>query len=94
MVTIVNLNMKVIIVKIITITVIIIIINHHKLFYIKTIVAFIIGKSYSRHEKSVKNYVRFDNKHSIISHLSYQCYKNMLMKINLLLVRFAPVNIG
>ena len=82
MVTIVNINVKVII-KIITIIVIIIIINHHyKLFYIVIIVAIIIGKSYSLQEKSVKNYVKFDNKyfsplrqHSIISHLSYQCFK-------------------
>ena len=46
------------------------------------IVAIIIGKLYSHQEKGVKNYVRVDNKyfsplqqHSIISHLSYQCYK-------------------
>ena len=43
---------------------------------------------------------RVDNKyfsplkqHSLISHLSYQCYKNMSIKINLHSVRFVSVNI-
>ena len=30
----------------------------------------------------------------LISHLSYQCYKNISIKINLLSVRFVSVNIG
>ena len=76
---------------VVIIIIIIIIINHHKLFYLVIIVAIIIGKLYSRQEKGVKNYVRVDNKyfsllkqHTIISHLSYQCYKNISMKIILL----------
>ena len=76
--------------KIITIIVIIIIIITNY-FYIVIIVAIIIGKLYSHQEKDVKNYVRVDNnyfsplkQHSIISHLSYQCYNNISIKINLL----------
>ena len=70
------------IIVIIIIIIIIIINHHHKYFYMVIIVAIIIGKLYSHQEKGVKNYVRVDNKyfsplkqHSIISHLSYHCYK-------------------
>ena len=79
--------------KIITIIVIIIIIinHHHKLFNIVIVVAIIIAKLYSHQEKGVKNFVRVDDKyfsplkqHSIISHPSYRCYKNISIKINLL----------
>ena len=60
-----NIIIKVIIIKISTIIVIISIINHHyKLFHIVIIVAFVIGKSYSRQDKGVKNYVRYDNQNS------------------------------
>ena len=52
MVTIVNIIIKAVIIKIITIIVIIIIINY---FYIIIIFAIIIGKSYSHQEKGVKN---------------------------------------
>ena len=74
---------------------------YYELFYIVIIVVIIIGKSYSHEEKGVKNYVRVDNKYfnplkqqSIISHLSYQCYKNISIKINLLSERFVSVNIS
>ena len=53
MVAIVNIMMKVRIIKIITIIVIIIIINY---FYKLIFVVIIIGKSYSHQEKGVKNY--------------------------------------
>ena len=49
----------------------------------------------------MKNYARVDNKyfsplkqHSIISHLSYQFYKNISIKINFASVRFVSVYIG
>ena len=66
--------------------------HYYELFYIVIIVVIIIGKSYSHEEKGVKNYKsRVDNKYfnplkqqSIISQLSYQCYKNISIKINLL----------
>ena len=58
-----------------------------------------LGESCSQLEKGVKNYdVRVDNKyfsllkqHSIMSRLSYQCYKNPSVKIHLLSVRLVSV---
>ena len=58
-----------------------------------------LGESSSQQEKGVQNYdVRVDNKyfsplkqHPLKSHLSYQCYENILMKINLLSVRLVSV---
>ena len=56
----------------------------------------------ANHSLIKKKVCQSDNKyfsplkqHSIISHLSYQCYKNVSIKnISLLSVRFVSVNIG
>ena len=56
MVSTVNIKIKALIIKIITINVIFIINHHHKLFHIVIIVTIIIDKSYSHLGKDVKNY--------------------------------------
>ena len=74
------------------VVIIIIIINHHnKLFLYSYYCCYNYWQIIFSSRKGVKNHVRVDNKyftplkqHSIIFHLSYQCYKNISIKINLL----------
>ena len=44
--------------------------------------------------KADNKYISPLKQHSIISHISYHCYKNISIKINLLSARFVSVNIG
>ena len=103
-VSIINIIIKVKIIKVIIIFAIIIIINHHhKLFSYSFNCCYyywqIIFSSRKRCEEFIE--VRVDNKyfsplkqHSIVYHLSYQLYKNISINIDLPSVMFMSVNIG